>query len=134
MVKRSLARGVGVDAALDRAVEVGAALDGTERGTASESAPTGETRTQLVRRARKIGRVLAHTYPDAHCELDGLYTPLNHVQTTRSETQDGKMSVRRLLPNPQGMLESTRAAGCQETKTKAARMRAGTHEHHLGRL
>jgi endonuclease III len=30
----------------------------------------GETRTQLVRRARKINRVLAETYPDAHCELD----------------------------------------------------------------
>jgi endonuclease III len=29
-----------------------------------------ETRTALVRRARKINRVLAETYPDAHCELD----------------------------------------------------------------
>ena len=29
-----------------------------------------ETRTGLVRRARKINRVLAETYPDAHCELD----------------------------------------------------------------
>src|SRR5712692_5477291 len=31
---------------------------------------TPETRTALVRRARKINRVLAETYPDAHCELD----------------------------------------------------------------
>jgi endonuclease III len=30
----------------------------------------GETHTALVRRARKINRVLAETYPDAHCELD----------------------------------------------------------------
>lgn len=30
----------------------------------------GETRTSLVRRARKINRVLADTYPDAHCELN----------------------------------------------------------------
>ncbi|MEV0480059.1 endonuclease III [Streptomyces sp. NPDC050508] len=29
-----------------------------------------ETRTALVRRARKINRVLAETYPYAHCELD----------------------------------------------------------------
>jgi endonuclease III len=30
----------------------------------------GETHTALVRRARKINRVLAETYPEAHCELD----------------------------------------------------------------
>lgn len=29
-----------------------------------------QTRTTLVRRARKMGRILADTYPDAHCELD----------------------------------------------------------------
>jgi endonuclease III len=29
-----------------------------------------ETRLGLVRRARKINRALAETYPDAHCELD----------------------------------------------------------------
>ena len=32
--------------------------------------PTGETRTALVRRARRMDRLLAETYPDAHCELD----------------------------------------------------------------
>jgi endonuclease III len=32
-------------------------------------APTA-TRTALVRRARRMGRILAETYPDAHCELD----------------------------------------------------------------
>src|ERR1700749_2669433 len=31
---------------------------------------TPETHTALVRRARKINKVLAETYPDAHCELD----------------------------------------------------------------
>jgi len=31
---------------------------------------TPETHTALVRRARKINRVLAETYPEAHCELD----------------------------------------------------------------
>ena len=29
-----------------------------------------ETRLGLVRRARQINRILAETYPDAHCELD----------------------------------------------------------------
>ena len=29
-----------------------------------------ESRTSLVRRARKIDRVLGETYPDARCELD----------------------------------------------------------------
>ena len=32
--------------------------------------PADETSTQLVRRARKIHRALAETYPDAKCELD----------------------------------------------------------------
>src|SRR3954454_5954273 len=29
-----------------------------------------ETHTALVRRARRINRILAETYPDARCELD----------------------------------------------------------------
>ncbi|MFC6005394.1 endonuclease III domain-containing protein, partial [Streptomonospora nanhaiensis] len=29
-----------------------------------------ESRLALVRRARKMNRILAETYPDAHCELD----------------------------------------------------------------
>lgn len=33
-------------------------------------ASTPESRTALVRRARRINRELAATYPDAHCELD----------------------------------------------------------------
>jgi len=37
---------------------------------APDPTPTGETPTALVRRARRIDRVLAETYPDAHCELD----------------------------------------------------------------
>jgi endonuclease III len=34
------------------------------------AAPVTETRTGLVRRARRIHRALAETYPDAHIELD----------------------------------------------------------------
>jgi endonuclease-3 len=36
----------------------------------SEATPTGESRTALVRRARRIHRELADLYPDVHCELD----------------------------------------------------------------
>ncbi len=32
--------------------------------------PRSESRTALVRRARRINRILAETYPDARCELD----------------------------------------------------------------
>lgn len=38
--------------------------------TRSPRAPAAETRTALVRRARRINRELAATYPGAHCELD----------------------------------------------------------------
>lgn len=38
--------------------------------TTPQRAPLDETPTGLVRRARKINRVLAETYPDARCELD----------------------------------------------------------------
>ena len=39
------------------------------------------TRTALVRRARRVGRILAETYPDAHCELDH-DTPLQLLVAT----------------------------------------------------
>jgi len=38
--------------------------------SSSEGEGPTETRTALVRRARKINRILAETYPDARCELD----------------------------------------------------------------
>ncbi len=39
-------------------------------GKAPARARKSETRLGLVRRARQINRILAETYPDAHCELD----------------------------------------------------------------
>ena len=42
----------------------------TSPSDAGDTTPTGETRTALVRRARKVNRILGETYPDAHCELD----------------------------------------------------------------
>ncbi|MBD4639878.1 endonuclease III, partial [Xanthomonas citri pv. citri] len=38
--------------------------------TESTGTPTGETRLALVRRARRIDRILAETYPYAVAELD----------------------------------------------------------------
>ena len=38
--------------------------------TESTGTPTGETRLALVRRARRINRILAETYPYAVAELD----------------------------------------------------------------
>jgi len=43
---------------------------GVDDGVTGARTEHGETRTALVRRARKIDRVLAETYPDAKCELD----------------------------------------------------------------
>lgn len=51
----------------------------TPRPTASR--PVDVSRTALVRRARRINRELAATYPDAHCELD-FGTPLELLVAT----------------------------------------------------
>jgi endonuclease III len=42
----------------------------TTAGKARARSRRPETRLGLVRRARQINRILAETYPDAHCELD----------------------------------------------------------------
>lgn len=44
-------------------------------------APRSETRTGLVRRARRMNRTLAQAFPDAHCELD-FTTPLELAVAT----------------------------------------------------
>jgi endonuclease-3 len=44
--------------------------DGADDGVNGSETGKVETRTSLVRRARKIDRMLAETYPDAKCELD----------------------------------------------------------------
>jgi endonuclease-3 len=54
----------------------------------------GETPTQLVRRARKINRVLAETYPDAHCELN-FGTPFQLLIATvlSAQTTDARVNL-----------------------------------------
>lgn len=59
--------------------------------------PTGETRTALVRRARRMHRLLAETYPDAHCELD-FTTPLELVVATILSAQCTDRRVNLVTP------------------------------------
>jgi endonuclease-3 len=57
-----------------------------------------ETRTALVRRARRINKVLAETYPDAHCELD-FTTPLELVVATVLSAQSTDKGVNLVTPS-----------------------------------
>ncbi|HET7529606.1 MAG TPA: endonuclease III [Mycobacteriales bacterium] len=56
-----------------------------------------ESSTALVRRARKIGRVLAETYPDAHCELD-FGSPLELLVATVLSAQTTDKRVNEVTP------------------------------------
>lgn len=61
------------------------------------STPTGETRTALVRRARRMERMLAETYPDARCELD-FTTPLELLVATILSAQCTDRRVNLVTP------------------------------------
>ncbi len=68
--------------------------------TARPSRPidvSGESRTALVRRARRIQRTLAETYPDAHCELD-FTTPLELLVATVLSAQCTDKRVNLVTP------------------------------------
>src|ERR687885_383788 len=56
-----------------------------------------ETRTALVRRARRINRELATLYPDAHCELD-FTTPLELLVATVLSAQCTDKRVNEVTP------------------------------------
>jgi endonuclease III len=53
-----------------------------------------ETRLGLVRRARQINRILAETYPDAHCELD-FTSPFQLLISTvlSAQTTDARVNM-----------------------------------------
>ncbi|WP_243719376.1 endonuclease III, partial [Actinomadura sp. 7K534] len=55
---------------------------------------TPETRLALVRRARRINRILAETYPDAHCELN-FGTPFQLLIATvlSAQTTDARVNL-----------------------------------------
>jgi endonuclease III len=56
-----------------------------------------ESRTALVRRARRIGRALAEAYPDAHCELD-FTSPLELLVATVLSAQTTDKRVNEVTP------------------------------------
>src|ERR1700759_3557661 len=94
---------------------------------------TPETRVALVRRARKINRVLAETYPDAHCELD-FASPFQLLVATVLSAQTTDKRVNLTTPalfakypspddlaaaNPEDVAEILRPTGFFNAKTKS---------------
>lgn len=77
---------------------------------------SGETRTGLVRRARKIDRALAETYPDAHCELDFddpfqlLVVTVLSAQTTDKRVNAVRPTLFAAYPDAKAMAGADRAA------------------------
>ncbi len=94
---------------------------------------TPETHVALVRRARKINRVLAETYPDAHCELDFENSFQLLVATVLSaQTTDKRVNLTTPLlfakyptpedlasANPEDVAEILRPTGFFNAKTKS---------------
>lgn len=76
--------------------------------------PAEETRTALVRRARKIDRVLAETYPDARCELDFddpfqlLVVTVLSAQTTDKRVNAVRPTLFAAYPDPASMAAAER--------------------------
>ncbi len=94
---------------------------------------TPETHTALVRRARKINRVLAETYPDAHAELD-FKNPFQLLVATVLSAQTTDKRVNLTTPalfakyptpedlaaaNPEDVAEILRPTGFFNAKTKS---------------
>jgi endonuclease-3 len=92
-----------------------------------------ETRIALVRRARKINRVLAETYPDAHCELD-FASPFELLVATVLSAQTTDKRVNMTTPalfakypgpeelaaaNPEDVEEILKPTGFFRAKTKS---------------
>ncbi|WP_201753024.1 endonuclease III [Micromonospora rubida] len=72
---------------------------GRRRLSVVTTSPPGATETELgrTRRARKIGRVLAETHPDAHCELDHT-NPLELAVATILSAQCTDKKVNEVTP------------------------------------
>jgi endonuclease III len=94
---------------------------------------TPETHTALVRRARKIDRVLAETYPDAHAELD-FQNPFQLLVATVLSAQTTDKRVNLTTPalfakyptpedlaaaNPEDVAEILHPVGFFNAKTKS---------------
>src|SRR6201997_4805369 len=94
---------------------------------------TPETHIALVRRARKIDRVLAETYPEAHCELD-FVNPFQLLVATVLSAQTTDKRVNLTTPilfakyptpedlataNPEDVEEILKPTGFFRAKTKS---------------
>jgi endonuclease III len=65
--------------------------------TTGAVAPTDSTPLALTRRARRIHRILAERYPDAHCELD-FRSPLELLVATVLSAQTTDVRVNQVTP------------------------------------
>ena len=78
------------------------------------SSPPAATTTSLVRRARKVNRVLAETYPDARCELDFddafqlLVVTVLSAQTTDRRVNAVRPTLFAAYPDPPAMAAASR--------------------------
>ena len=76
--------------------------------------PATETHTGLVRRARRIDRLLAETYPDARCELDFanpfelLVVTVLSAQTTDKRVNAVRPALFAAYPDPPAMAAAAR--------------------------
>ncbi|MEU8268255.1 endonuclease III [Sphaerisporangium sp. NPDC049002] len=92
-----------------------------------------ETRLGLVRRARRMTRILAETYPDAHCELN-FNTPFELLIATVMSAQTTDVRVNMVTPtlfakyptpedlaaaDPEDVEEIIKSTGFFRAKTKA---------------
>ena len=76
--------------------------------------PAGaESRTSLVRRARKINRVLGQTYPDARCELD-FHNPFELLVVTVLSAQTTDKRVNAVRPTLFAAYPDARAMAAAE--------------------
>jgi endonuclease-3 len=69
----------------------------SRRGGSAARDVTHETSLARTRRARRINRVLAETYPDAHCELD-FTSPLELLVATILSAQSTDVRVNIVTP------------------------------------
>jgi endonuclease-3 len=111
--------------------------------------PAAETRTGLVRRARKIDRMLGETYPDARCELDFdnpfelLVVTVLSAQTTDKRVNAVRPTLFAAYPDAKAMAAADRATmegiigplGFFRAKTESLlKLSAYLVEHHGGQV
>ncbi|MGW5608099.1 endonuclease III [Streptomyces sp. NPDC003753] len=109
------------------------AVKGVPAKTVAAKPPTSESRTALVRRARRINRELAEVYPYAHPELD-FENPFQLIVATVLSAQTTDLRVNQTTPglfaryptpedlaaaNPEEVEEILRPTGFFRAKTKS---------------